>query len=237
MEKSNQKDLRRGGLYWKKDPKLPYLSVTQSLSIIDKPQLRRWFGKMVYWAMVEDPTMKEEEALSAPYKKSSEAAGRGTTVHSIIEVYKHTKEHVEGVPEAFRGYANAFRSWIDDYDIEILENERTVFSEKYSYAGTLDIIAKNKKSGKTLIVDVKTGKDIYPEAFLQLSAYKQALAEEGIAINSTAVLLLKEDGSYNFEEEDGNFQAFLATMILFRWKNPDIDSLIKIYRKAGKNGT
>ena len=225
---------RRGGLYWRKDPKKPYLSVTNSLSIIDKPALRFWFGKKVYWAMVEDPTLQEKEALAAPYKTTKDAAARGTTVHSIVEVYKHTKKHIESVPEAYRGYANAFKSWIDANDIEVMENERTVYSEKYSYAGTLDLLVRNKKSDKTFIIDIKTGKDIYPEAFLQLTAYKQALAEEGTAINGTAVLLLKEDGTYKYEEGDAPFQAFLASMVLFRWKNPDIDALIKVYRKGGK---
>lgn len=232
IKPTETKNDRRGGLYWKKDPKKPYLSVTTALSIIDKPALRYWFGKMVYYAMVQDPTLSEQEALSAPYKKNKEATGRGTTVHSIVEVYKHTKEHLESVPEQFRGYATAFKNWIDDNDIEVLENERTVFSDKYNYAGTLDLLVKSKKTGQTSIIDIKTGKDIYPEAYLQLSAYKQALAENGTGVNNICVLLLKEDGTYKFEQGEDNLQAFLATMILWRWKNPDLVDLINIYRKG-----
>ena len=117
--KLNKKDMRRGGFYWKSDPKKPYVSVTTTLSVIDKPALRYWFGKEVYYAMVQDPTLGEQEALSAPYKKSDTAKSRGTTVHSIVEAYKHTKEHIETSPEAYRGFAKAFYSWVKDNDIEI----------------------------------------------------------------------------------------------------------------------
>lgn len=230
--KTKRIDLRRGGFYWKANPKKPYVSVTNVLSVIDKPQLRYWFGKMVYWAMVEDPTLQEQAALAAPYKKSDQAKSRGTTVHSIVETYKHTKEHLETVPEAFRGYATAFYNWVKDNDIEILENERTVFSELHEYAGTLDLLVRNNQSNKTFVIDVKTGKDIYPEAYLQLSAYKQALSENGTETDQIAVLLLKEDGTYKFGQGESQLDAFLAAKRLWEWKNPDLMEIVNVYKKA-----
>lgn len=230
----NKKDMRRGGFYWgtKNGNKFPYVSVTTALSVIDKPQLRYWFGKQVYLAMVQDPTLQEKEALASPYKTTASAATRGTTVHSIVEAYKHTKEHIETIPEAFRGYAQAFYDWVKDNDIEILEHEKTVFSEKHEYAGTLDILVKNNQSGKTFIIDVKTGKDIYPEAFLQLSAYKQALKEQGIEVDEIAVVLLKEDGKYKFGQGVDCLEVFLSAKKLWEWKNPDLMEIVNIYKKA-----
>ena len=226
----NKKDMRRGGFYW--IDKHPYVSVTQVISVIEKPQLRYWFGKEVYRAMVVNPTLAEQEALASPYKKSKEAAGRGTTVHTIVESYKHTKEHIESIPEQFKGYATAFYNWVEDNDIEILEHERTVVSKEYEYAGTLDMLVKNKQSGKTFIIDVKTGKGIYPEAFLQLSAYKQALKENGIEVDDIAVLLLKEDGKYKFGQGENCLEVFLATKLLWQWKNPDLMEIIKAVKKG-----
>ena len=232
--KLNKKDMRRGGFYWKSDPKKPYVSVTTTLSVIDKPALRYWFGKEVYYAMVQDPTLGEQEALSAPYKKSDTAKSRGTTVHSIVEAYKHTKEHIETIPEAYRGFAKAFYNWVKDNDIEILEHERTVFSEKYEFAGTLDLLVRNRQSKNIFLIDVKTGKDIYPEAFLQLSAYKEALREEQQTVDEIAVVLLKEDGKYKFGQGEDCLDVFLSVKHLWEWRNPDLMEIIKVYKKANK---
>ena len=235
----DQKKTRRGGLYWKKDPKKPYVSVTAFLNIIAKPFLMTWFGKLIYWAMVEDPSLSQQEALDVPNQKGKEARARGTTVHSLVEVYKHTKKHVEGVPEPYRKFIEAFRDWMEEYNVEILERERTVYSDKYNYAGTLDLLVRNRNTGMTSIVDVKTGKNIYPEVFLQLVAYKQALAEEGVAINGTSAVLLKVNdkgeptGKFQYETGSAPLLVVLAAKILFLWKNPDIAELIKIYRKGG----
>lgn len=223
---SNGKSDKRGGYYWKGEK--PYISVTKVLEIIDKPALRYWVGKEVYYAMVNNPSLTEQEALAAPYKTSDSAKSRGSTIHSIVEAYKHTQEYLDGIPAEFAGYATAFYNWVKDNDIEILEHEKTIFSEEHGYAGTCDLIVKNRQSGKTFLVDVKTGKDIYPEAFLQLSAYKQALEEEGIKIDHIAVCLLQEDKSYKFGEGEPRLDVFLNAMQLWRWKNEDI------VKKVGK---
>jgi len=214
------KNQRRGGFYWK--GKDPYVSVTNALSIIDKPQLRYWFGREVFYALAQDPSLNEKDALAKPYQTSSKAADRGKTVHSVVETYKISGKRIETIPEAYKGYVTAFYKWVDATDIEIQEHERTVFSEKYGYAGTLDALAKNKKSGESVLIDVKTGKDIYPESFLQLAAYKQALDEEGVKVDSTAVLLLKEDGNYKWSEESADLEVFLAAKRLWEWRNVEI---------------
>lgn len=210
-DKRNQ---RRGGIYFKKGR--PYVSVTHALNCIDKPALRYWFGKEVYLAMVADPTLSQKEALSAPYKTSDEARARGTTVHSIVEAYKKSGIKITPDIKHLKGYAEAFHKWVQDNDIEIVENERTVYSEKHKYAGTLDLIMK--KGGDTWVCDVKTGKDIYQEAYLQLSAYKHALEETSdIKVDRMGVILLKENGKYKFEENDDYFEAFLSAKALWEF--------------------
>lgn len=223
---TDKRENRRGGFYFDKDG-TPYVSVTTVLQIIDKPALRYWFGKEVYLAMVKDPSLNEQTALSAPYTKSDSAKTRGTTIHSIVEAYKHTKEYIETIPPEFAGYAKAFYAWVQDNDIEILEHEKTVISKKYGYAGTLDLLVKNKQSGKTFIIDVKTGKDIYPEAYLQLSAYRQALVEDGHTVDEIAVLLLGEEGAYKFGQGKYDLDAFLACKKLWEWKNEELIEKMK----------
>lgn len=212
MNKTDKRHERRGGFYWV-DGK-PFVSVTNVLKVIDKPALRYWFGKEVYLAMVKDPYLAEKEALSAPYKTSDKAKARGTTVHSIVEAYKVSGKKIDGIPEEFKGYAKAFYKWIEDNSAEILENEKTVINKKEEYAGTLDLLIR--KNGDTWVVDVKTGKDIYMEAHLQLSAYKKCTDA-----TRAGVLLLKDTGTYKFEESDDYYEAFLHTKALWEFINKE----------------
>ena len=236
---ADNRESRRGGFYWDADGK-PYISVTQILSVISKPALLYWATKEVYRAMVVDPSLSEKDALAAPYRSSKTAMGRGTTVHSIVEAYKHTKKYLENVPEDFKPYAQAFYTWFEDNDVEMVENEKTVVSKKYGYAGTLDLVVKFKKNGRTLIADVKTGKDIYDEVFLQLSAYKQAYEENGGEEVGIGVILLstgadgKPTGKYKFEEGEYCFDEFLAAKKLWVWKNQELIASVKKYMNEKK---
>ena len=204
---------RRGGYYWVDG--VPHVSVTNVLKVIDKPALRHWFGKEVYLAMVLDPSLDQKTALTAPYATSDKAKTRGTLVHSVIEAYKTTGEKIETVPEKYRGYVNAFYSYVKDNKLEILEVEKTVYNEKYGYAGTRDMKARINERKKPWILDFKTGKDIYQETALQLSAYKHADDEDC----RLGVVLLKEDGKYKFQEMEDEFEAFLACKTLWEWQN------------------
>ena len=228
---SDQRNDRRGGFYWILER--PYVTVTTALKVIDKPALLRWYGKQVYLAMVKDPSLDELAALNAPYQVSENAKSRGKTVHSIVEAYKSSGAVIDTIPDEFKGYAEAFYSWIKDQDVEILENEKTVVSVKHMYAGTMDMIVKNKKTNETWIIDVKTGKDIYLEAFLQLSAYKAALEEKGQKVDRLGVLLLQETGKYKFEETESYFEAFLAAKSLWEFINKE-DCKKLGYTKGGE---
>lgn len=209
---------RRGSFYWIDNK--PYVSVTKVLTAISKPALQYWFGKEVYLAMVQDPTLSEKEALSAPYKTSDKAKARGTTIHSIVEAYKKSGIQITPELEQFKGYAEAFHKWVKDNGVEIVENERTVISKTHGYAGTLDLLVK--KNGETWICDVKTGKDIYQEAYLQLSAYKHALEEDSkIKVDRTGVILLQENGNYKFAEGEDYFEVFMATKKLWEFINKE----------------
>ena len=217
MKKKNNNDMRdkrRGGFYWHTGE--PLVTVTTIPQAIDKPALRHWVGKQVYLAMVKDPSMSEKEALSSPYSQSKKAKERGLAIHSIVESFKTTGKMPPNIPEKYQNYADAFHKWMKDNKITIVEQEKTVISKKYRYAGTADLIVK-KGDGGTWVCDVKTGKDIYKEAHLQLSAYKQALEEGGTKIDRMGVILLKDTGNYKFEEVDECFDIFLATKKLWEF--------------------
>ncbi len=205
---------KRGGFYWKGDK--PYLSVTQILKVIDKPSLRYWMAREVYLAMIKNPNLTEAEAMAVPSLQSNKAILRGKTVHSIIEAYKKSKKNIEEkVSDDFKNYAKAFYKWVKDLHVDIIDQEKTVFSEKYQYAGTCDLLVRFNKDLNYAVVDVKTGKDIYKEAFLQVSAYKHALEEEKFKIEQIGVLLLHEDGSFKYATSIDKFEGFLAAKKLY----------------------
>jgi hypothetical protein len=220
---------KRGEFYWQDST--PFVSVTHIIdTTLAKPQLQYWFGQQVYRAVIADPTMSEKEALQAPYKVSDKAKARGSTVHSILEGYKKgldLERFLESVDEQYRGYATALWQWVNDYQPEFVEHERTVVSRKFGYAGTLDLLAKVGDS--LVLIDAKSGKDIYPNFWLQLCAYRQALREEGTEVDHMAVLLLKENGNYKYETSNEDlFRPFFACKVLWDWQNADkMENLVR----------
>jgi len=213
---------RRGGFYWvEKDP---YLSVTTILSgSIPKPALQYWYGQQVYYATIKDPSIDEKTALSAPYKKSESATGRGKLVHSVVEAFKNTGEHIESIPIQFQGYVTAFYDFMRDHKPELLEQEKKVMDEENLVAGTLDLYIKLGES--YMVIDVKTGKDIYPETALQLSAYAKMLRDEGKRVDAVGVLLLETGaddlptGKYKFQVMEERFDVFLSCLEVYKFLN------------------
>lgn len=217
---TNFKSNKRGGLYWKNGT--PYLSVTEILKCISKPALTYWFGQQVYYAMVANPSLNESEALASPYKVSETAKLRGTAVHSIVEAYKQSGVKVDPIP-ALKPFSDAFFRWTNDFKVQMIESEKTVFSEKHRIAGTLDLLATLNGEKDVNLIDIKTSKDgaIYVESFLQDSAYQGMLAEGGTNIKRCFVLSLAENGTYTFKEAYTNFDAFLHTKALYEFLNKE----------------
>jgi PD-(D/E)XK nuclease superfamily len=226
---------KRGSYYWLGD--VPYVSVTEVLKVLDKPALQRWYGKQVYLAMLANPALSESEALAAPYKISDDAKARGTTIHDIVEAWQHNQTYIDGIPEKYRGYATAFYRWVEDYDATLVEHERSVASRKYGYAGTLDLLVTLNGSGKLVLIDVKTGKDVYVEALLQTSAYRQAIKEEGVEVVGTGVLVLADDGTYKFQRSEADlFRQFFACKVLWDFLNSEEVTQLRKYTQGGPHG-
>jgi len=211
---------RRGGFYWLDNK--PYVSVTNVIEVLDKGnQLMYWFGKQVFYAAIKNPNISEKEALRAPYDTLDKAADRGSTIHSIVESWKQTKEYIETIPTPYKGYADAFYSWLKDNKVEILENEKTVVSKKNGFAGTADIIGK--VNGKLYVIDIKTNKNgaIYETYHLQVSAYIEALRENGVAVEGGYVLVLSPEGKYTYGQITECFDVFLKLRDVWVWKNQE----------------
>ena len=247
------------------------LSVTSALKSLAKPWLIGWGVKMAAECAVEDHALIGEmlkkktgkkAALDyikqARYRDSEGKADRGTIVHAAIESYVSGKPvdtdavqqqlEEKAVPEglwaATYKMIDGVMEFLFDYEPEILWSEATVHSRKHRYAGTADLIARLRIGESILpaVIDVKTGKSVYNETAMQLTAYARAdfvglddgtekpllpgrgRIKHGIVIRPTA------SGRYekvHFDLTDEVMNKFLACLEL-----ADVEDVLRRARRA-----
>jgi hypothetical protein len=211
-------------------------SVTNIISILDKPALPRWAAKLVAEqaaAMKTSlPNLEDEEIITilkgAPWRSSTRAADRGTDIHEWLEMRlldfpDEMIPELEGEAVAFRAGAQA---WLDSMDgMEPLHTEVTLFADRY--AGTVDAIILH--NDQRWMIDFKTSKAVYPEAALQLAALNMCdLAmiedkpEDFEPCERLAVVRIGKDGKFEMKEvfdEGAHQDAFIAALDLWTWKH------------------
>lgn len=158
-----------------------FTSVTTILSVLNKPFLVKWAAKEAALCAVNEFPMisqlmeqgRKTDAVdyikTAHTRLTETASDAGTGAHAWIEW------RIAGGPKPNGGvppHLQHFENFCLVHKPEFLLCEATVYNRKEGYAGTMDFMAK--LDGMTTIVDVKTGKSVYPEAALQLTAYNNA---------------------------------------------------------------
>ncbi|MEU5974371.1 hypothetical protein [Streptomyces sp. NPDC047315] len=122
-------------------------------------------------------------------RKKEARAEVGTAVHDVIEA------HVLGqpIPEALlnspeiQPYIDAFLRFVAEWQVTFEASEMVVGNETQGYAGTLDYLLRSPliaaaigaPADAVIVGDTKTGgeldvKGVYPEAGIQMSAYRHA---------------------------------------------------------------
>ena len=129
---------------------------------------------------------------------------------------------------------DAFHQFREDHNPEYIETESTVFSREYGYAGTMDAVLSI--GGKVYVVDYKTGKKVWPEAALQLAAYRNAefigrargREDELPPCDGGLVVHIRPDGYrvIPVDTSDATFDTFLSALDVFRWNRVDGDTSI-----------
>lgn len=219
--------------------------VTTILSVINKPALIQWAAGMAcdyirenvayaipgqdggFWAI--KPSTVDEAKVA--HRKKKEAAGEaGTDVHAQIEIYiKRMIEHAGGIssPEPeYTGQAGEFINWAISNNVRFLASEQRLYSETLWYAGTADFVCEI--NGKMYVGDVKTSSAIYPEHFIQASAYAMALEEmhlfdsHNTPFDGVLIVNIPKKGGLNVQENydiKGNSEAFKAALTLHNYLN------------------
>lgn len=209
-------------------------SVTNVIGVLDKPALPRWAAKVVAeQAWLLRGTLDElgrDEAVDvlkgAPWRKSTRAADRGTTIHDYLHARAQGVEPPELEGEAAK-YRKAADGFLDLMKPEFLMTETTVFGA--GYAGTFDFIARF--GDRVVLGDYKTSKDLYPEVALQLAAIANAdeavvdgeIVSLPVVDECWGVLLTPSRFVVKRVDVEGAFGAFLAALELWHWKHGGVE--------------
>jgi hypothetical protein len=182
----------------------------------------------------------------AAYRDRDRAAELGTDVHNAVEAYALGKPYPTWGP-LVKPRMDAFVRFLDQYEPVYELTEASIFNRAERYAGTLDAIATFPTLGdRRFLFDVKTGgKAVYPEAAVQLAAYRYAEfvgAPDGSEqplpeVDACAVLHIPDGGGFEFVEVIADreiFQAFLFAREVYRWATVTSKSVILGPLEPGK---
>ncbi len=119
--------------------------------------------------------LKEMESYSAAEDIKNKSAEEGSLVHSVVQKVA-VNEPVE-IPKEIEPAVEGFRKFSGEKNIFFHPDfvERSIWSEKNRYAGTVDALCTI--GGKFGVLDIKTSPSFYPEYNLQTAAYFSALNE------------------------------------------------------------
>lgn len=247
-QKVVRQDSRSGRFYTVEGDTEPYVSVTHALGCIAKPALINWAANQeralvmdaaadLYLDLCQTPAMGRPSYLAtlqgrlgkqkAHQKELAKAGEIGTQVHALIEwnLRQSLGQKVGPEPrvlDAAQWGFMAWQDWAQKVALKPVFIEQMVFSRTHKYAGTMDLLAE--VNGVLALVDFKTGKSIYAEAYLQNVAYQQALREMGHAAPATGyiVRLPKVQTDPAFEvgtvpPVEDLWATFVAVLNVWKW--------------------
>ena len=166
-------------------------SVTTVLKVIDKS------GPLVGWAKktalesvrnalheyAAGPFVKKEDydlwvagiieaAKQSPEKERDKAAEAGTSAHDLIAELLHGRE--PDIPDPLEPAVLGALAFVRDYQLEMVASEVSIWHPHHHYAGTVDLVARNK-AGELVVADWKRSKGLYPEHAYRVAGYADAI--------------------------------------------------------------
>lgn len=191
-----------GDFYWDEEP---YVRVSTISKIVDDAE------PLIRWAMKQGA--KAEAARDV-------AATRGTKLHAQIAEGLTTGNW----PDEPTYPIVAFQDWAKEAEFQLITAELYVKSKVHGYAGTLDLLGEVR--GQRTVIDLKTGRAVYPGHRAQVAAYVHAVEEIDRRRGSSSPLvgsilrLPQESGDCEEVEVeiDSSFEVFLKALDIWRWR-------------------
>lgn len=232
-----------------------YPGVTGVLSVIDKSgPLVSWAARQTAEAAVDMAQTGGTEAGGSSLRqlidmvgpegavkalanranwKKQEAAALGTEVHELADLVVRAQP-TPPMTETTRHRVLAYADWWKASGWTLRTSEAYVGNISAGYGGTLDLLARDR-DGRTVLADIKTGKGVYQEAVLQLTAYATAeliqppsdnVMVPGVAyampkVDRHVILHVTADGVREIEITVGILEkiAWLACLDLAAWRD------------------
>ena len=226
------------------DGKVVY-GVTSIVGVLDKPALKYWAVNMAIEYLqanlkagepLDEIQLKSllDNAKKAHTVRLNKSADIGTLIHNWLEEYVKARlakkpSPKKPVSKEMNNALSGFFKWAGENKVKLIASEQKIYSKKYGYAGTFDLEAM--VNGKRTIIDFKTSNAIYPEMFLQASAYLQAKEEEsgkkyngGVSIlrlsksNKEKEITPFEVKSIDRKKVDNLIGVFVSCLEIYKWK-------------------
>ena len=207
----------RGSYYFIPKVAEPMPRVTKIIDVLRKPGLEYWMKKTVAESALADPSQSVEEAMASIYAPRDKAGTKGSDVHKMIDRHCMGKGLSDSAWK--NPYMQGYKKFRNTVALVAIESEKVVYSEKFGYAGTADLIAE-MADGRKMLLDWKTSSGIYDNYFIQLSAYKNAYEEmTGEKLDGIAVVRFDENGNFEYREGEDIFPVFEACLTIYNWNN------------------
>jgi hypothetical protein len=190
-----------------------YPRVTSIVSVLAKHGLGRWREKLI------------REGRD-PDAEAREAADRGTAIHALTEAIDLGAN--ADCPPDLLPFIAAYREWKAENVASVEMTERLVVHRRFGYAGKLDK-ALVLRDGRRAIVDLKTGRSLAPETRLQISAYADALDDEGVEpfdVRLALHLPWSNPGcivAVEFDSDERDRRAWRSALRLWKWQHTHRD--------------
>ncbi len=136
----------------------------------------------------------------------------GSNIHEIIAHYlrygvvknftKSENGEIQELTPVEMVCLEKFIKWWESQNLEPLLIEQEFVSQKLLYGGTLDLYCKDIDTGKRIVVDFKTSKEISTEYLLQVSAYSLLLQEHGFPVDYGMVVKISKDKNEPVEVQE-----------------------------------
>lgn len=162
-----------------------------------------------------------------------EAAMLGKAVHKMIELDLRDDLDLDSLSDELHVYYSAWQNFLQTSGFRMVLSEQHVYSQRYNYAGTLDLAGWLNK--RFCIIDAKRTAQVPRTAAPQTAAYRQALAEAGWVFDyphdkairarideaERYALHLRKDGTYRLVpfKNKSDLRTFLACKTINYWSN------------------
>lgn len=191
-----------------------YPRVTSILNVLAKPGLDAWRRKV--GAEEADRVMRAGSELGTRVHQACWPIALGESTEAIVSSVRALHQF-DLVP-----YVEAFGRWMSERVADVLGAERVLWSERYAYAGTTDLLVR-LRDGRRAVVDLKTSRSLSETYRLQLAAYALALDEAGEPYDSRIALWLPSTDpgvvvEREYADHETDRRAWLAALALHAWQ-------------------